>query len=355
MANKDEPNAAINPEFRVNLHVSEKVAFFHFIDKISGWHPDTRSDTVNFTFLDIPEPSEKDKAQLRRYSEARKPFGFESETELFLWAENDFPLQDKPPAYAELKAVVDHFFAKPEFREPLKRRLQDLERIKPKVIAHLGQIDDQLGSLRGVTDVFLKGDSPRWNDVPMFLVYSLAANSLQGGSNGYGIYIEVDPSASLEKILGQSDIVLLHEALHHALHPGDAYLASACQGWSKRARAHCQALRQSAPDERGDPESNMLEEILVYALSGVIIGGQDEDAEFERVAKRGDKQDTRLWNGVQILLPTIRRQIENPESNELFLHRLIETFASKVHFKVWKSPLVKSQASSFPPAENFGN
>jgi len=178
----------------------------------------------------------------------------------------------------------------------------------------------------------------------MFLVYTLSAKHSQGGANGDGIFAEVDPSASPKSIFRQCGIYL-HEALHHSLCPRQTFIEFTCHGKSRRAKRLCELLKGSAPEERGDCESSMLDEILVYTLSGVIMGSDDPKTEFDRACKEGDKQNARLWDGVQILLPIIRQQIEKPRAKDRFLKQFIDTFVNKVHFMVWKSPCAKFGAS----------
>lgn len=344
VSTRTAPSSPGRPPFAVNLHVSEKVAFLHFVDTVSAWSPYCDAETVDFRFLGIPALGEEDNANLLRYASARKPLGYEAETQLFLWAEQDFPLQDRPAEYGELKAVLAYFMAKPEFREPLLQRMRDLEDIAPKVLEEMGRLDDQMASLRGVTDAFLREDAPRWNEVPMFLMYTFSATHSQGGANGDGIYAEVDPGASRKAISYQCNI-FLHEALHRSLRPRQAFLEFACSRNDRRPGARCRSLRQCAPDERGDDESAMLDEILVYAISEIVVGGKEAETEFQRAMKNGDKQYIRLWDGVRSLLPSIQRQIKKPQSKDRFLHRLVTIFTRKIHFEVWEPPPVKSAGS----------
>ena len=329
--------------YQSNLRVSEKVAFFHFIDRISAWSPYCDAERVDLEYLGIPELSNEDKIILIRYASARKPLNHGAETDLFLWAEQGFPMQNKPAEYATLKAAVEYFFAKTEFREPLSRRMHALEQIAPRINDEFLLIDAKIASLHGIVNVFLANNSKKWNEIPIFLVYTLSAKHSQGGANGDGIFAEVDPSESPQKISHQCG-VFLHEALHQSLHPRQAFIEFTCHGKGGRETSLCEFLKAIAPDERGDYESAMLDEILVYTISNVILEDKNPQTEFEHACRSGDKQLARLWDGVQILLPTIRQQIEKPLSKDLFLQQLIEIFVSKVHFKVWKSPCAKAAA-----------
>lgn len=328
-----------------SLHLSEKVAFFHFIDTISAWSPYCPAESVDYALLGVSRPDEEAKAWLRRYAAARKPLGYEAETGLFLWAEQGFPMDNRSEAYRELKASVEHFMGRPEYREPLGRRMGDLERLSPHVARELEQLDAKMNALKGVTRVFARKGAPDWNAVPIFLVYTLSKRSSQGGANGEGIYAEINPAASTEDLREQCGI-FLHEALHKSLQPRDAFKEFAGKGRHKGTWD--QSLRSKAPDEGGDDEAAMLDEILVYTLSDVITRGRDPEKEIRNYGRPGEKQFVRLWDGVRTLRPILQRQLDKPRSRDRFLADLIGAFLAKIHFTVWKAP------APTPSAEGHG-
>ena len=287
-----------------NLHRSERVAFFHFIDTISAWSPYCPAESVDYALLGVPKPDEEAKAWLRRYAAARRPLGHEAETALFLWAEQGFPMEGHPGSYRELKASVEHFMARTEYWDPLARRMRELEIQAPLVEQELQQLDAKMQALQGVTRVFARKRTLRWNDIPVFLVYTFSKHSSQGGANGEGIYAEIDPAASPEHLREQSGI-FLHEALHKALRPREAFKEFA---GGRGKETWDQALRSKAPDEGGDDEAAMLDEILIYTLADVITRGRNPEKEMQNYGRQGQKQFVRLWDGVRTLRPIIQRQ-----------------------------------------------
>ena len=82
----------------------------------------------------------------------------------------------------------------------------------------------------------------------------------------------------------------------------------------------------------------MLDEIPVYALANAVVEGRDPERQMQDFANGGDKQMVRTWDGVRILLPLIRRQLEKPLSSRQFLSQLIGTFVGKVQCGVWSCP-----------------
>jgi len=333
------------------LYLSENAAFFHFIDTISAWSPYCASESVDYTLLGVPKPDEGAKAWLRRYADARKALGYQAETELFLWAEEGFPLEGRPESYRELKASVDYFFGRTDYRDPLAQRMGDLKRLAPMVVRELGQLDSKMQALKGVTNVFAQKTAPRWTDIPIFLMYTFSKHSSQGGANGEGIYAEVDPAASQGELREQCGI-FLHEALHKVLQPRTAFKEFADKGPDNRTWG--QDLRVKAADEGGDEEAAMLDEILVYTLADVITRGRDPEKEIRNYGSDGGKQFVRLWDGIRTLRPLIQSQLDKPQPRDRFLADLISTFLSRCHCLVWKAPVpAPSTGGPGKTAKNF--
>jgi hypothetical protein len=314
------------------LHFSEQASFLHLIDTLSKWSPYCRD--VDHGFLGIPEPGESDRVWLERYASARRPMGYGAETDLFLWAESGFPLEGRSPGHLELKAAVDHFWGRPELRDPLSKRMKELESFRPSLEEELARVQARVQTLRGVVDVFHTKETARRKEVPVFVMYTLHPRNSQGGANGDGLYTSVDPAASPEDALRGMQI--LHEYLHLALRPRERFRTFTES--SPRMKAWHQALSSKAPDERGDDETCMLDEILVYALANTVVEGRDPEQQIRNYANGGDKQMVRTWDGVRILLPIIRRQLEKPSSSRQFLSQLIGTFVSKVQHDAWSCP-----------------
>ena len=322
-----EQSLAVSPR----LHLSEQASFLHFVETLSQWSPYCRD--VDHGFLGIPEPGESDEVWLQRYAAARRPMGYSAETDLFLWAESGFPLEGRSPGHVELKAAVDHFWGKPEFRDPLARRMKELERFRPSLEEELARLQSRTKALRGVADAFRTKETTRRKEVPIFVMYTLDPRLSQGGANGDGLYTSVDPRAPSEDMLrGQ----ILHEYLHLALRPRERFRTFTES--DPHMKAWHQALSSKAPDERGDDETCMLDEILVYALADTVLEGHDPEREMRIHANGGDKQMVRTWDGVRILLPIIRGQLEKPLSSRDFLSQLVGTFVSKVQYGAWSCP-----------------
>ena len=315
----------------LRLHFSEQAAFLYFIDTLSGWSPYCAD--VDPAFLGIPDLGESDRMWLQRYAEARRPMGYDAETGLFLWAEAGFPPEGSSPGHLELRAALDHFWNEPKYRGPLAKRMAVLERRRPDLEGEVARLKEQVKELRGVVDVFRTTGEPG-REVPVFVMYTLHPRSSQGGANGGGIFTSVDTPASPKDALGGMQI--LHEYLHILLRPRDCFHSFTAS--DPHLHPWHEALASVAPDERGDDEACMLDEILVYSLANVVIGGRDPDRRIQNYARGGDKQMVRTWDGVRVLLPIIRRQLATPLPRDEFLSLLIGTFVKRVQYRVWSCP-----------------
>lgn len=316
----------------LRFHLSERASFLHFVDQLSRWSP--YCNPVDLPYLGIPTLGEADEVWLQRYAAARRPLGWRAQTDLFLWAEAGFPLEGRSPGHAEMKAAIDHFRAIPGFRSPLSRRMKEVESRRPFIDDEIARLQTGLKALRGVVDVFGAEQPRRREEVPLFVMYNFKPRSSGGGANGDGIFTELDLSASSADEPRPTH--LLHEYLHLALRPRDRFKAFTAA--SPELASWQQALSSSAPDERGDNEAAMLDEILVHALANVVVEGRDPEGEIQNDARGGDKQRVRLWDGVRILLPLIRRQLEKPLPGPDFLSELIGAFMGQVHYPVWSCP-----------------
>lgn len=317
------------------LRLSEQVAFFHFVDTISAWDPICPADSVDYALLGIPKPDEESKSWLIRYAAARRPLGFSKETALFQWAEAGFPLDGYPKEYQALKEAIDHFWNQAGYRDPLARRMRELEKVGSQMSEELNRLNAKMKALRGVTRVFSRKGHPVWNQLPIFLVYTFSKTSAQGGANGEGIYAEMDPSASPKSIQRCSGI-FLHEALHKSLLPREVFLDFSDRyprkPWKKD-------LSSKASDEGGDTEAAMLDEILVYTLADVILGDRIPENEIQNYTEQRNKKLVRTWDGIRKLYPLIQRQVNHPRPSSEFLSKLIEAFLSSSHHAVWHSPI----------------
>jgi len=316
------------------LRLSEQVAFFHFVDTISAWASACPADSVDYALLGIPKPDEESKSWLVRYAAARRPLGYGKETDLFLWAEAGFPINGYPKEYQELKGAIDHFWNQSSYRDPLARRMRELEKVEPQMSEELNRLDIKMSSVRGVTQVFARKGRPAWNQLPIFLVYTFSKTSAQGGANGEGIYAEMDPSASpksIQKCCG----IFLHEALHKSLRPREVFLDFS----DRYPRKPWKDDLSSRADEGGDTEAAMLDEILVYTLADVILGDRTPEKEIQNYTKHRDMKLVRTWDGIRKLHPLIQRQVDHPQSSSVFLSKLIEAFLSSTHYTVWRSPI----------------
>jgi hypothetical protein len=208
-----------------------------------------------------------------------------------------------------------------------------LERRRTALEKEVTRLEEQVKGLRGVVDAFrTTGEPPK--EVPVFVMYTLYPRNSQGGANGRGIYTSVDPSASPENSLGR--VQILHEYLHLLLRPRHVFRSFT--GSDPHLRPWHEALVGVAPDERGDDEASLLDEILVYSLANVVIEGRDPDRQIEYYARAGDRQIVRTWDGVRMLLPIIRRQLATSLPPDEFLSLLIGTFVQKVQYRVWSCP-----------------
>ncbi|WLT32342.1 hypothetical protein [Geothrix sp. PMB-07] len=317
------------------LRLSEQVAFFHFVDTISAWDPICPADSVDYALLGIPKPDEESRSWLVRYAATRRPLGFGEETALFLWAEAGFPLNGYPKEYKELKEVIDHFWNQAGYQDPLARRMRELEKVRPLMSDELDRLDAKMRALRGVTRVFARKGRPAWNQLPIFLVYTFSKTSAQGGANGEGIYAEMEPGAS-PKSIQRCCGIFLHEALHKSLRPREVFLDFSDRYPRKRWKLD---LSSKAPDEGGDTEAAMLDEILVYSLADVILGDRIPEKEIQNYTQHRNKKLVRTWDGVRKLYPLIQRQVDHPRPSAVFLSELIESFLSSSHHAVWHSPI----------------
>ncbi len=316
----------------LRLHFSERAALLHLIDTLSQWSP--YCTRVDHGFLGIPELAESDRLCLQRYAAARRPMGYAAETGLFLWAESGFPLEGRASGYEELKAALGHFQEDRRFRDPSSRRMSELERFRPLLEQEVDRLQTRMQSLQGVVGVLRTEEMTGTKEVPLFIMYTLDPHASQGGANGEGLFTSVDPSDRSGDMLPATQI--LHEYLHLALRPRERFEAFAAS--DPHSTAWQQALSSVPPDERGDSEACMLDEILVYALANVVVGSRDPETEMRAYASRGDKQMVRMWDGVRVLLPIIRVQLANPQSSREFLSQLIGSFVERVHYRAWSCP-----------------
>lgn len=317
------------------LRLSEQVAFLHFVDTVSAWDPVCPADSVDYALLGIPKLNEESKTGLLQYAAARRTLGMGQEIALFLWAEAGFPLDGYPKEYQILKEVIDHFWNQADYRSPLSRRMRELKQVGPQISAELNRLDERMKRLDGVTRVFAKKGRPTWNQLPIFLVYTFSKTSAQGGANGEGMYAEMAPDASPDSIQRCCGI-FLHEALHKSLRPREVFLDFSDRHSRKPWK---NLLSSKAPDEGGDTEAAMLDEILVYSLADVILGDRAPEEEIRNYTKHQNKKLVRTWDGIRKLCPLIQRQVDHPRSSTSFLSELIEAFLSSTHYPVWHSPI----------------
>jgi hypothetical protein len=210
--------------------------------------------------------------------------------------------------------------------------MRKLESLKPLVAEELSKLQVELGRFRGITRVFHQRDSFCWRNVPIFLFYSLGS-AIGGGANGGGLFGEIDPNGSQDEIR-RNCIVLVHESLHHFLRPGEFFLQYTAD---RKETAWHEKLRAKA-NEDTDYEARTLDEILVYTLTDVMLEGIKPEDEIKTARQANNMEYVRIYDGVRLLQPIIKRQIDNPQSRDQILDELIGAFIAKVHFWVWKDP-----------------
>ena len=336
--------------FNVNL--------LHFIDSLSQWSPycgDTALDLFKSNF----QISEKDEEELRKYRLFRSRLGWKNETNLFLWALENFSYKgfsnyvkfeitenkkdrlllenNKKIMFDNLSQVIKHFQKRKDDRIYLidilsKRYLMMSEQIE-SIKEQINLTHKKISKISNLLSIF--STSLNFEGYPIFICFAFSKYSFYGGANGKGVYAEFPVTKDAERIKHGVNLII-HEMLHQILNIKPFMEKFLDMNSAKLDIPYFELLKileEKDPQGYGK-EINVFEEIIVYLFSDVYISNFSIK---ERIHAYEDNEELReffrIWSGVKLFKEIFDEYSCKRLSAEDLILQLLNVFIEKIYFR----------------------
>ncbi len=336
----------------LDIRISKEVNVLHFVDHLSQWSPYTGDDAVVLYTSEF-SMSKEDSLMLELYKINREQLGWESEINLFNWADHDydFSLIDDSVKYEyqAIKLVVDYFLqrktSKKSLKEILNNKFKKLESLKPDIISYTAELESMFTEI----DPYLKvwKEDLNFSHYPIYICYSHKENSSHGGANGDGVYSEFDVIAGRDFIeIGFG--IITHEITHKVTRVGETILdmVQADSTYPEKAIRFIkkynlttdklvEILKSRDPNGFGNPEYKVFEEVYVYFISPVLIHQYSDDKIADKKKHYEAKSQlelARIWHGVSLFKEELQNLDSQNLDKDILIWQLIEIYYEEIYF-----------------------
>lgn len=295
----------------LDIRVSYNTTLLSFIDSLAHWDYFVSSHILQY-FKERYGITEDEQRLLDSYAGTRKSLGWSEETGLLNWAFAGFPEDSK---YSSLLPVIKHFENKiiQEGNRTLKDELEyathKLATRKEELITFYDSFN-VAETLSVFAPVF--ESSERIGSLPAYITYTPYNYAAQGGANGDGIYVQVFPECDSDELKHKAGI-FVHEFLHKELNPGRFFAHHPVLG---------ERYSRVVPEIYSDDLAQLMEEVIVYALSNVLMLNEHPQIKMKRYDEKYRDDPNRrnhwvtLWSAVENSAPLLQAFRENKISME---------------------------------------
>ena len=337
-------------DFNVNL--------LHFIDSLSQWSPYCGDSALAF-FKSNFKINEEDEKKLREFKNIRIKLGWENETNLFLWAHENFTYKsffklfmfefseenekrflsdkDKRTMFESLKCIINYF------QEREKKKIFLIDILKDRYSIMLNQIESIRSEIRLAHKEILKiskllnifTDCLDFKEYPVFICFAFSNFSLNGGANGKGIYAEFSLIEHDEK-MRQGVGLIIHEMLHKIVNMKFFLREFMRMNSCKFGDFYSDILRiMDEKDPKGfNREIDVFEEIIIYMFSDVYIANFSIEKKMRVYKSEPELREFyRIWYGVNIFKRMFDEYFDKEIDNTYFIVELLRTFYEKIYYK----------------------
>lgn len=346
---------------KMSYNYGYEVSFVHFIDGLSQWSqyvPSSARDLYNQYFVMTHE----DSTMLAAYAANRDKLGWENESNLFAWAANGYSTKQLPAAlmkepgtdtlFKNLKVCIDHFSTKKNQKYSLDsllhERYSQMQSIIPIFDKYANSISQILEKNRSMYEMWFDKKDINLSNIPVFLCFNHIPTSMQGGSNGDGVYTEIRIENGKDSAaLKEAAIVLVHEILHKMIDlkklaistiESPAFYKKNAAFFRKNSLTPEELVKKLSSTDKegmGNSEFSVLEEVVVYYLSNACLSDYSEKDilnKIEQVKKNNRKEYTRIWTGVLYLCREYQKNLKTKQKDAV-VAGLIKQFYENVYFE----------------------
>jgi len=279
------------------LRANTNASLLHFVDFASQWHFRTHADTRRY-FEREYGITDADRKMFDQYASVRHDFGHPAETELLQWAYEGFP---DHPKFTQLRSAIDYFAQRSNGQRTVRQEMESHDKNIAEWIEKLNKEIHEVHLDRVVVQMQRLFDRPHASE-PAVVAYLVAGvnDSVRGGANGEGIYMEIQKSDRQNPIQ-----VLAHEYLHKVVSASVYYQAPEFSDfWPEVTNIY----RASYLD--------FIEEVITYAVTNVIMFGQNPERTRAMWSELIDDLADRermilLWNTIEKAVPILRNYLDD--------------------------------------------